>query len=240
MNLTISELVKSNCNAYFASLETKISAGTYFSQLHIQTQINCSLSGYEKLIVVFKRPDYFLDYYGNQLSTTLLKAKAPKYTYIDAQAAETVESSGTAFSVTSLVTFGIVIALNLLQSAAVSSFWAFVNMLQIISYLPIIKCNIPYNLEVFLTQYLSVSKTTFPFKMLPKWVPNPLSIFMPFLVVPFSERFILCGYESLSFIYNFSEELTTWLLLLVFYIALTVLCWIFPEDSKYFYIDLKK
>ncbi len=103
-------------------------------------------------------------------------------------------------------------------------------MLQILSYIPAIGCQIPSNLQVFLTEYLAVAKMTVPLKALPGFIPNPLGWLGDFLTVPVNLRFSICGYESVSFIYNFADQLLTWVLLAVGYIALCLLTSILPKS----------
>ena len=100
-----------------------------------------------------------------------------------------------------------------------------------ISYLPLINCKIPTNLQIFLTNYLSVAKIVIPFQLLPAFIPNPLAFLTDFLTEPFSYLYSYCGYYSLSFIYNFASELFTWLFLLIIYLILNFLTWIAPRPK---------
>ncbi len=114
-----------------------------------------------------------------------------------------------------------------------TSFWAFVNMLQILSYLPVIDCFVPSNLEIFLTKYLAISKTVFQFQIVPSSFPNPLSWMGFFLTSPLNIRLELMGYNSVNFLYNFADELFTWVLLGLTYVALWLLNSFLPAGGLY-------
>ena len=211
---------------------TNFTAFSHFTKFMVQGTVPCSLKGKaETVFVRFERSELIKDLGNNALSNKLLQAAMLRYIYVSDSQAAAISGAGSSFTASSLATFGLVIGVSLLQSAAVGSFWVFVNMLQILSYVPAINCDFPYNLEVFLTDYLSVSKVSFPFAILPSWVPNPLSYVSRFVTTPFNSRFLLCGYESFNFIYNFADQLLTWLLVLLFYIVLRVLTWLIPETK---------
>eukprot|EP01022_Parablepharisma_sp_SALTPOND_P034527 TRINITY_DN920_c0_g1_i1.p6 TRINITY_DN920_c0_g1~~TRINITY_DN920_c0_g1_i1.p6 ORF type:complete len:224 (+),score=6.17 TRINITY_DN920_c0_g1_i1:3523-4194(+) len=213
-------------------LLTAFSANTVFDSLPIQANVTCSLRNYEIFKVKFLNPKLIQDLRNNSLCTPVLTARALRYVYISEAEKIAIEGTGSAFSVMSLITLGLAILIRLLKSAAMESFWDFVNMLQLLSFGPIISCVVPHNLEMFLTEYLEVCKVTFPFRLLPSWLPSPTDYLSSFLTVPFNERFLICGYEALSFIYNFAEELATWVLLLGFYILLKLLTCIFSKSSQ--------
>jgi len=205
------------------------------NKLIINLHPKCSLQKLLQIIkVVFIDPSLVVDMSGNQLSTPTMHIKTQNYKYISESEKQTTASMGSAFDSSSLVTFGLMIGISLLQSVAIGSFWAFVNMLQILSYLPIIDCFIPYNLELFLTEYLTIKKIVFPFYLIPDFILNPMRYIAAFLTRPLNSRFMIVGYDSMSFIFNFIEELTTWILLTIFYLFLRFLCWLIPE-SKYFF-----
>jgi len=220
-----------DCNYTWTFID-KINTKIKFENISISVRLNCSLQeNAQRFIVEFKKLYMITDLYNNKLATPIISALSKRYLYISDSAKEAVSDAGSSFSISGFATFGIILGVNMLQSTAVESFWAFMNMLQILAYIPIISCELPYNLEIFLTQYLSVSRVSFPFKMLPSWVPNPLTYIRNFLVIPFNTRFELCGFESLSFIYNFSEQLFTWVLLIAFYILIRLICLVIPDNS---------
>jgi len=140
-----------------------------------------------------------------------------------------VDGAGSSFSASSMVTLGVVVGASLLQSTVVGSFWSFVNMVQIISYIPLLKLEIPYNFQIFLTEYLSVAKVAIPFNLLP--IPNPLDFLKAFITDSLGENFSICGYETFSFIYNFGQELTTWICIFGFYLVLCFFDRILPDNS---------
>lgn len=209
--------------------------GYGLSTLIITTKIMCTFSlGQAFIVMKFLDPHLITDSSGNVLSSTILQDRAQPNTYISGSEQAAVASSGGSFSASSFITFVLLLGLSLLQGTAIGSFWAFINMLQILSYLPIINCNLPYNLEVFLTQYLQVAQVTFPFQMIPNYIPNPLAFFAPFLTPPFNVRFSLCGYVTLSFLYNFASDLLTWLCLLGVYCILYIVTRLFPKPRYLF------
>ena len=166
------------------------------------------------------------------LANNVLRVKTKKWTYSSGLEQTVLDNAGSAFSAVSYLTLAFALAMCLFQSAAVGAFWSFVNMLQILSYLPIIDCDLPSNFEIFITEYLTVSQVVFPFQMLPQFVPNPLSFLTDFLTAALNDRYSLCGYESVSFIYNFGSQLLTWILLFLLYLVLLILVRIIPK-SKY-------
>jgi len=192
--------------------------------------VNCTLDGYEKYQLKFNNSDDITDLYGNNLLCNSYSIKALPYKYLKKDDQVLVDNIGTAFSFFTLLTLFVLICINLLQSTILGSFWAFINMIQIIFYVPLINCVLPANFEYFLTNYLSACRIVIPFNLLPSWIPRPQDFLTQFLTVPFNERFLDMGYASLSFIYNFADELMTWILLLFFYILLKIFCLIFDEQ----------
>jgi len=219
-----------DCNMTWVLLDNIVPYNK-ITDLKIEENLACDLKGrYEEFEIKFKNPDMILDYGNNQMLILTLKAKAKRFIYISGATKVSVEGTGSFFNVSSLITFLIVIGMNLLQSSGIGPFWALINMLQLLSYIPIIDCEIPYNLETFLTEYLTISKIAFPFQLVTGFMPDFLYYIGKWLIEPFNERFSICGYESLSFIYNFLDQLLTWVLLILFYIALRILTCIFPES----------
>jgi len=201
------------------------------SNFQISLDLECSLRGKaETFTINFTDPQMISDPGNNKLYTPVIEARAQRFLYIPNGAKQALAGAGNFLSASSLATLILVVGVNLLQSAALESFWAFINMLQILSYIPVINCVMPYNLEVFLTEYLSVSKMNFPFYLFYGWIPNPFSFIPAFLTNPFNDKFLMAGYKSLSFIYNFLEQLITWVILGVFYCVLRILTYFIPEE----------
>ncbi len=200
--------------------------------LSIKTAIPCTIKGKaETFRVTFKSPHLVQDMAGNSLSTPVLTVNAIRQVYISDTEKAVIDGAGTAFSITSFLTLILFLLLSMLQSVAVGAFWAFINMLQLLSYLPIIDGKIPTNLELFLTQYLSVSKVAFPFSMFPNWVPSPNWYTDWFVTNPVNERFQTCGYQTRSFAYNFSDQIGTWIFLAIFYGVLHILIRVLSESK---------
>jgi len=205
---------------------------TNLTSIQLRVNATCLLKGFvETYIIKFTKPAMIKDLAGNILNTPILTAKTMRAIYISPTEQAVVEGAGSSFTVSSMVTFGVVIGMSALQSTVVGGFWSFVNMVQIISYIPILKLEIPYNLQIFLTEYLTVSKVAIPFNLLPKGIPNPLDFLSAFVTDSLGENFKICGYETFSFIYNFGQELTSWACIFGFYILLCFLNVVLPVNS---------
>jgi len=239
MKITI-EGLKEECELNSQILNT-FSANASITTIYLHVNATCTLKGViETYIINFLQLSLIKDHAGNALDTPILKAKTMRSIYISEAEKAAIEGSGSAFSVSSMTTFGVVIGISMLQSTVLNGFWAFVNMVQILSYIPILNLEIPYNLEIFLTEYLSVARVAIPFKMLPKIIPNPFDFLSSFITDSLGENFRICGYETFSFIYNFGEELTTWAFLFAFYLVLAFLDAVLPEKSCKFIRRWKK
>jgi len=186
----------------------------------------CSLDR-DTYIVLFKDRSKIQDSAGNFLVTEFLTAKAGKYKYrITDSAAGT---AGAAIKYATMSTFAFMFFLSLFHGYAVGSLWHFINMLQILSYLPLLNYDLPNDFRMVLTEYLSDDFFVLPFNLIPEFPYNPLNYLSVFITEPLNERFEDLDYESISFIFNFSDELLTWLSLLLIYIVLKVLESIAPK-----------
>eukprot|EP01022_Parablepharisma_sp_SALTPOND_P031822 TRINITY_DN817_c0_g1_i8.p5 TRINITY_DN817_c0_g1~~TRINITY_DN817_c0_g1_i8.p5 ORF type:complete len:354 (-),score=14.54 TRINITY_DN817_c0_g1_i8:678-1739(-) len=233
MNVTL-EGTKEDCE-FDWELSSDFSENSSFKKLAILAKPKCSLQESAQMYTVnFNDISLVVDSSNNTLSTSTLKARSKRYVYISEGEKAALESTGTMFDSSGVATFVLMLGISLFQSVAVGSFWAFVNMLQMIAYLPIINCVIPYNLEMFLTEYLTVKKVVFPFQLLPDFKYNPLRYFGAFLTKPFNDKFLITGYDSLSFIFNFSDEILTWVLLAFFYLLLRILDRLIPRSVYLF------
>eukprot|EP01022_Parablepharisma_sp_SALTPOND_P000759 TRINITY_DN104_c0_g1_i1.p1 TRINITY_DN104_c0_g1~~TRINITY_DN104_c0_g1_i1.p1 ORF type:complete len:558 (-),score=49.25 TRINITY_DN104_c0_g1_i1:6073-7746(-) len=221
-----------------------------FTKMNITTQIGCSVKGNVERFVVTIHPNASIkDFGGNDLANNVLEVKVYRRLHISQGEKQAAEGCGSAFASTSLLTFAFSCGIILFQyffyytknrSVAVTSFWSFINMLQIISYLPSINCNIPPNLEILLTEYLTMKKLVFPFSSLPNFIPNPLFWVNYFVNVPLTDKLKVLGYASVHFLYNFAEELLTWILLALIYLILSFLVCICPESTCGYFHKWKK
>lgn len=225
--------LNSNCSLNW-NIDSKYTMNKAFQNLEFKLDIKCSVKGNEYVNLNITNKLAISDLYGNYLDRTYFSAKLNKQKYTPEFIKTIVKSTGTAFSIMSILTIAILIVILLIQTIMISSFWSFVNMLQILFYIPVINGIIPTNLESFLTQYLSVIKITIPYKLLPDWFPNPLLWLGAFLTYPLNDKFKELGYNSLSFLYNFYEELTTWVWLAIFYLLLRFLTTRIPENQYAF------
>jgi len=230
------EGISSQCEFNWALNET-FKQNAIVPQLEILGLPKCSLKENAALYIVeFIQPKMITDTTDNSLATPILTVRSKRSVYISAGEKVVVDAAGTAFDSSSLLTFVFLLGFSVFQSIAMGSFWAFINMLQMISYLPIIDCMLPYNFETLLNEYLTIKRVSIPLKMMPDFIYNPLALFAAFLTKPFNSRFVMSGYDSLSFIFNFSEELFTWICVAFLYLALTILTRIIPDD-KYFFTN---
>lgn len=199
-----------------------------FQILQVTTTINQNIDGYgDRIIVRFKDRSLIQDLRDNHLKTEVLSAAALRQIKLPAQ----VSGMGEAVQTTTFITLGIMLGMSLFQSVAMDSFWNFINMLQIINYLPVIPCILPENFIIFLTEYLTMGELAIPFDLLPDWFPSPEKLFEYLDVLAIDIDIELYGFESVSFLYNFVEELTTWLLIALFYIAINLLLKIKPQSE---------
>ena len=219
-----------NCN-----LNWKFANAFNIGSIHIKFNIEiipeCTVRASMKYVVHFLSPDLITDLSDNILATDNLKANAKNSYYTSADEQAAISALGTGFTSSSYVTFGVIIGFSLFQSADTGPFWIFLNMLQLISYLPILKVFVPQTLSTFLTEYLSITNLSIPFDLIPDIGFDPLGLFEYFIAYPFNEFFEIAGYESINFLFNFADELLTWFLLLLLYLLLIILNKIVPKEK---------
>ncbi len=112
-------------------------------------------------------------------------------------------------------------------------FWAFVNLVQMLMYIPLINVTIPPNFMSLLTDYLTLCQIVIPFNLIPSWIPNPQQYFDWFFTSPLSEAFNTAGLNSLSFLYNFSGQLITWIMTGAIYVLLSILDCLRPKHRSF-------
>eukprot|EP00826_Nyctotherus_ovalis_P014886 TRINITY_DN14188_c0_g3_i1.p2 TRINITY_DN14188_c0_g3~~TRINITY_DN14188_c0_g3_i1.p2 ORF type:complete len:232 (-),score=31.38 TRINITY_DN14188_c0_g3_i1:70-765(-) len=225
--------LKSQCKMSWKFISS-FSINERLRKIEIQGNPGYSLqTGEDDYVVHFKDTLLIIDLALNKLSTDTIQARILRYLYMSNTEQGYSEGIGSVFNSSSLITFGLMIFISLFQSASVAAFWSFLNMVQQLSYLPTLNCLLPSNLSVFLIDYMNVKKMAIPLELLPDFELNPLNYMADFLIAPFSEQFSFAGYESLSFIFNFVDELLTWFLLCLLYILLSFLCSL-TTKSKFF------
>eukprot|EP00826_Nyctotherus_ovalis_P047315 TRINITY_DN5429_c0_g1_i20.p1 TRINITY_DN5429_c0_g1~~TRINITY_DN5429_c0_g1_i20.p1 ORF type:complete len:529 (-),score=105.27 TRINITY_DN5429_c0_g1_i20:544-2130(-) len=224
--------LKSGCELTW-DFASSLKPNAKLTKFEIQTEPRCSLkASQDSFTVEFNDVSCVVDRDGNELETRVLEARTMRYVYSSASEMAYSEGLGSAFDSSSMVTLGVMVFISLFQSVSVGPFWSFVNMVQLVSYLPALDCTIPSNLEIFLTDYMNIRKVAIPTDLLPDFVMAPLNFIENFVTAPLNDRFSLAGYESLSFLFNFLDELLTWFLVALLYVALIVLCRLVPK-SKY-------
>eukprot|EP00826_Nyctotherus_ovalis_P051747 TRINITY_DN6483_c0_g1_i1.p2 TRINITY_DN6483_c0_g1~~TRINITY_DN6483_c0_g1_i1.p2 ORF type:complete len:394 (-),score=112.85 TRINITY_DN6483_c0_g1_i1:889-2070(-) len=208
-------------------------AGYRLDRLSIKSYPQCSLQGpAQTYVVTFHNVSLLTSSNGKTLPRNELKAAALRSIYFSETEQAVLSFVGESFSSSSWVTLVLMLGISLFQSVAIQSLWDFINMVQMVSFIPVINCDMPYNLELFLTEYLEIKDLAIPLDFLPDFKYNPLNYVEAFVTDPFSEKFSLAGYQTISFIFNFSNEITTWLLLLLLYFVLKLACAVIPE-SRY-------
>ena len=239
--ITFSELILSTANSKLLSETIDVSlkrkcvvdwalinnfkANTIHEALHIKAYPECSLNK-DTFIVQFKNRSKIQDLAGNSLATEFLAVKTRRYKRgITNSIAHII---GATIKYATMSTFIFMLFLSLFQGYVIDSLWHFINMLQILSYIPLLNCDLPNNFRIILTDYLSGDLFVLPFDMIPEFPYNPLDYLSVFITEPLNERFGDLNYESISFIFNFADELLTWLTLLLIYIGLRVLQCIAP------------
>lgn len=197
------------------------------TQLKISISPECTIKRKNIVFTLeFTNSFVLLSLKGYALTTNTLKTGSKKITYASASLSKSTEVIGAIFETFSIITLLIMIASILFQSVAVESFWSFINMIQVLSYLPILDLELPYNLEVFLTEYLSMGELVLPFDLIPDLPFNPADLAEFFLAEAFNEKFALNDFGSFNFLYVYYEELFTWIVMGFIYLLLKVLCYI--------------
>ena len=213
------------------TLRSKFDEGIVFTELRIDVSPSCSFEEERTYYKVhFSNTLLITDLSDNKLATTTLIIKVPKYLYRKIE--EQAKVVGLVIQYASTSTLVLMLGLSIFQGCAVGSVWHFINMLQILSYLPLLDCEIPNNFRVVLSNSLMGTRLVIPFDLLFYPSFNPLRYFIDFDTDPLNEKFIDGGYESISFMANFAEELLTWLLLGLAYLVLQFLS---QFDLKYGY-----
>ena len=222
---TIDVSLKKKCEIDWVLIKN-FQADTIHGTFQIKVSPKCSLNR-DTYIVLFKDRSKIQDLAGNYLATEFLTTKTREYKYRVTD--EIAIIIGATIKYATISTFAFMLFLSVFHGHAVGSLWHFINMIQILSYLPLLNCDLPDNFRMVLTEYLSDDLFVLPFDIIPQFPYNPLNYLSAFITEPFNEKFEDLDYESISFIFNFSDELLTWLVLLLIYIALKVLEFIAPK-----------
>ena len=228
---TIEITLKKNCDMSW-KLNKNFSKNTTFTELLIEITPKCPL---ERLMIdkiLFKNVELIADLSENALATRIIRVKTSKHTHEEVDIA--AEIAGELINTSSVVTLVFMLGLASFQICAVGSLWHFINMIQILSYIPLLNCKIPSNYRLVLTDYLTIKKLAIPLDFIPDFPFSPFSYLPQFMTKSLNGRFVELVYESTSFIFNFAEELSTWLFLGLFYLLLTLSAWLFPKFG-YFY-----
>jgi len=217
------------CRLTFKVLTT-FPKDTILTEIQIEILPQDTLRGGEECTFTFENKEFITDLSGNPLETEVLKIKLPKFTH---EESELMKAIGEAINIASTYTIIVILGFSLFQGHAVGSLWDFINTVQIVSYIALLNCNIPNIFRLLLTEYLTIREVVIPFKSIPDFPFNPLSQLTRFLTEPLNEKFEELEYESISFIFNFSEELLTWIVLGLTYLVLKIL---YKRAPKFLYM----
>eukprot|EP00826_Nyctotherus_ovalis_P054649 TRINITY_DN7174_c0_g1_i2.p1 TRINITY_DN7174_c0_g1~~TRINITY_DN7174_c0_g1_i2.p1 ORF type:complete len:260 (+),score=46.79 TRINITY_DN7174_c0_g1_i2:385-1164(+) len=209
------------------SLLSDFYADAAFDELLFEIKPECNIKGKITCIAIFTNRMLISDLNGNELAEDIVKAGRSKYKY--KQSEPIAEAVGAIINYTSSSVFIFMIVVSFAQGYAVGSLWHFVNMIQILSYLPLLDCEIPENYRVILTKYISIKDVAIPLDFLPDIPFSPAHYFTKFVTDPLNEKFSELDYESVSFIFNFADELNTWFLLGLAYVLLRLLVYFAPN-----------
>ena len=99
------------------------------------------------------------------------------------------------------------------------------------SFIPSLNINFPNNYSEFVSTYLTIKSITIPFDALPEWLPNLKKLIRDWTVAQLTGNFKLAGIESMNFIYNFADQLGTWIIMLFGYIILRILTRLIPKKE---------
>jgi hypothetical protein len=193
-----------------------------FNELTLNTTIPFTIQGNNELFTItITNSNIIQDVAGNLLFGTKFQVPAIRYLIL----AGAIQTAGQTFAIISYL--GLLVTMCLSSSKSSIEFWAFLGTIQILSYLPLIDCTIPSNMKTFFIDYFGVSKSSIPFESLPEWVPNPLNFLALFEGEPYNERFKELGYNSLSVIYNFSNQIGTWATAFLTFLGAFLACKLF-------------
>jgi len=204
------------------NLDNSFETNTVLTEFTISIFPECKIRGKRVMYTLeFDNTSLLVTLKGYELSTSILRTTSRRIEYIPGNLGEASEVIGRIFEAFSIITFLIMIVSVLFQSVAIESFWSFINMLQVLSYLPLLDFEIPYNLEVFLTEYLSMAELVIPFDLLPDFPFDPAYLAELFISNPLTEKFDFHGFNSFNFLYVYYEELFTWVIMGLVYVLLT-------------------
>lgn len=198
-------------------ISSKLTCNRPLEGMIIETNMKFTIRGIDEMFHIEFASGIFLDIGDNDLKQKKFTTAARRQLYISSS----LQTVGIGFLASTYISFIMTIGVNPFKSKP--SFWIFVSMIQMLSYIPVLDCNIPLNLDYFLTTYFGISKTSIPFDSLPSWVPNPKDLMAKFKTEPLNSKFENTGYTSISFIYNFGDQLGTWAILVLAYVLIGVI-----------------
>ena len=211
-------------------MQSSFNENSTVDKLAISFTVPCPLKGSnERLHLTFQNTLFIKDTLGQPLETGDINIESSRSLYMTEFEKSVLQTAGSTFSATSYGLMGAVLVMNIFQIAGSGPFWSFVEMLQVAALLPLISSELPSSLQFFVSQYANVSKAAMPFSMLPSIVPKPTTHLEMFRTDPVNEQYKDSGYETKSFVYNFAEQLTTWVLLATVYGVVQLLVNMLPE-----------
>ncbi len=109
------EYATPGCLAKIAFNES-FEAGAVLRGLTLTPTLKCSLKGRkEEFVVLIDPPSLLPDLFGNNLSTGVVKGRAVGFSYMSESDKAVIEGSGSMFSLSGIITFGMICAMILFQ-----------------------------------------------------------------------------------------------------------------------------
>ena len=193
-----------------------------FTTININTMINFHIRGNSEIFTIDFCKPLFTDLTGNEIMLQTYYVPALRLLYLNGF----FKGAGSIFKIGTYVSLFLTICLNPFKSA--KYFWFFMGLIQLVYYIPFINCIIPSNFEYFLREYFGVTKLAIPFDSFPKQI-NPMPYIEMFHDKPFNDQFESMGYRAKSFIYNYLNQILTFITMGFTYLGISLAIYIVPE-----------
>jgi len=156
----------------------------------------------------------FKDTAGNSMMTVPLRDTLNPYEYVDPLLAARLSSSAGSAFYTSMAIMAINLSLSIVFGGSLDAMWTMVNLVQLISLLPLQSIPYPPTVVIFFKMMLASHAE-------PGWMPNVIGDHIlrreEFTVRPYTDYFEAYEYVSGSFILNSGKKFMIMIMLLVSY-----------------------
>ena len=151
------------------------------------------------------------------------------YIYIYIEEEESVRGMGNTIQWSIMGTLSINLLLAILVSSSLSLLIPLFNLIQLISFIPLLEIRLPENLRMFISDYLMFSHFQFPFSQNPlhSWGITDMSDVMN---KPYSDNFAAQNIHSKSFAVNYGGQLFIWGTFIAVYIFIRILYIIWKNE----------